>query len=787
MSEPAFFAAHRRSADWLVRSAWPFAWIAGDAAVPTVCAYRLDLDSPAAERVRIIVTADERYRLYCDGRLVGSGPAIGTRLRWQADAYELDLAAGPHRLLAVVWSVGAADGDFATDGIAHGFALGVDGAANPRFATGAAPWRWRALPGYRFRKSHLAHWTVPDLQRDAAATDWAAEAGDGDGWQPARPLSPVHHAAPVEAFPARLVEVSPLPPPLHRRWTALRVRHAEILPAGGDPAGLPLGADDPAWRAAVEGLVLRGDALRVPAGTTLRAVIDLGTYVTAWPEVSAGGAGGTLDLRWMEAMSQEPVTRSGIPKGNRDRIDGRYVGGPGDALALDAPVREWRPLFWRAGRYLVVTAAAGTAPLLVAGLALVESRYPLEQESRLEVGDPALMAVLPLCLRTLQATAHDQFTDSPYYERMQYLGDTRIDCLNGYVLTRDARLAAKALRMVDSQLQPGGLTVSRCPTRNLQVIPPFSLWYVGMVHDHAWWRGDAALARALMPGVRGVLDAFLRHRAADGTIGGIEGWNFCDWAQGFPNGEPPGSDAGSGPLNLQVLMALGWAEELELALAEPELAARWRRLRQALAAAVQRAFWDDAAGAWSDVRGGGVRRSRHAQALAALCPDLDAGRRRRGLERMSADPSQVQASLYFTHYLIEAWARHGEGGRIREALDFWTALPAQGFVTLPEQPEPSRSDCHAWSAHPLFHVAATIAGIRPDAFGFARVRVAPCPGPIPALAVRVPHPGGGWIAAELDFGGGAVRGGIALPDGVEGVFAWGGAERPLHPGANRIG
>lgn len=787
MIEPAFFAAHRRRADWIVRSAWPFAWISGDVQPPAVCAYRLEVDSLAPERLRVIVSADERYRLFCDGRLVGSGPAIGTRLRWQADAYDLDLAAGPHRLLAVVWSVGAVDGDFATDGIAHGFALGVDGEANPRFATGTAPWQWHALPGYRFRKSHLAHWTVPDLHRDAAASDWAAEAGAGEGWQPARVVSPVHHVAPVEAFPARLVEVSPLPPPLHRPWTDLRVRHAELLPAGADTAERPLGDDDAIWRGRVDGLLRGGTPLRVPAGRTLRAVVDCGTYLTAWPEVAAGGAGGTLDLRWMEALSLQPVRGSSIPKGDRSAIAGRYTGGPGDTLALDAAVRDWRPLFWRSGRFLVVTATAGADELALTTLCLTETRYPLEQEARLEVDDPALAGILPLCLRTLQANASDQFTDTPYYERMQYLGDARLDCLNSYILTRDARLAAKALRMVDSQVQPGGLTVSRCPTRNLQVIPPFSLWYVGMVHDHAWWRGDAALVRQLMPGVRGVLDAFLRHRAADGTIGAIEGWNFCDWAAGFPNGEPPGSAEGSGPLNLQVLIALGWAEELELALDEPELAARWRRIRLALAAAVQRAFWDDAAGAWTDRRGGGVRLSRHAQALAALCPDLDAGRVRRGLQRMDGDPALVQASLYFTHYLIEAWARHGQGGRIRQALDFWTALPAQGFVTLPEQPEPSRSDCHAWCAHPLFHVAATIAGIRPAGFGFARVRVAPCPGPLPSLAVRIPHPGGGWVGAELAFAGGAVRGEVTLPDGVDGVFAWGGAERPLRPGLNRIG
>lgn len=786
MTEPAFFAAHRRAAAWIDRSAWPFAWISGGRPAPTVGAYRLRFTSPAAEQLRLVVSADERYRLYCDGRLLASGPEIGTRFRWQADAIDLALKAGEHCLLAVVWSVGDRDGDFATDGIGHGFALGIDGEANPRLATGTAAWEWHELPGYRFRKSPLAHWTVPDLHRDGSAADWEVEEGRGEGWIPAVAGSAVHHVADVEVHPARLVEVGTLPPQTHVPWRRLAVRHAEVIDSAAlDPADLPLGANDPRWREAVQALVEGRNHLAVPARTTLRAVIDCQDYVTAWPELSAGGFAAGIDLTWMEALSLERVRGASIPKGNRGEIAGRFVGGTVDRFRLDRAVRSYRPLFWRSGRFLVLTVASGEQPVTVAGLRLVETRYPLEQESHIEPADPALARVLPLCLRTLQVNAHDQYSDTPYYERMQYLGDCRLDCLTTYAITRDARLPAKALRMVDAQRMPDGLTVSRTPTRNLQVIPPFSLWYVGMVRDHLWWRGDEALVRELMPGVRGVIERFLRARRDDGSIGFLEGWNFCDWAKGFPHGEPPGTSTGSGPMNLQVLMALDWAAELEEALGEPELAARWRRLSSELAGAVTAAFWDEARGAWTDDREGGAL-SQHAQVLAALCAGLDPGRRWRGMQRVASDPALVRSSIYFSHYLIEAWAAQGEGQRVAGVLDFWKALPDQGFVSLPEQPEPSRSDCHAWSAHPLFHAVATLAGIRPDAPAFARVRIAPCPGPLPALNVAIPHPAGGEISASLRFAGATVEGTVVLPAGLEGTFVWQGDEQVLRPGTNRI-
>ena len=74
-----------------------------------------------------------------------------------------------------------------------------------------------------------------------------------------------------------------------------------------------------------------------------------------------------------------------------------------------------------------------------------------------------------------------------------YVGDTRLEVLTTYALTRDTRLPRKALRMFDISRQLDGLTQSRYPTRVFQSIPPFSLWWVMMVHDYARWRDDMGL------------------------------------------------------------------------------------------------------------------------------------------------------------------------------------------------------------------------------------------------------------------------------------------------------
>ncbi|MEK7415885.1 MAG: alpha-L-rhamnosidase C-terminal domain-containing protein [Planctomycetota bacterium] len=785
MSEPASFLAHRRSAPWITRAAWPFAWITGTQAPPTVDAFRLNFTSATNEQVRLVVTADEHYRLYLDGKLVRSGPEIGTRWRWQADAIELELSAGTHQLLAIVWSVDKDNGEYAMDGIAHGFALGVDGEANPRFATGTAAWEWHSLPGYTFRKSPLAHWTVPDVHRDASATDWSAEIGQGTGWAPARVGSPVHHQADVEAFPARFVEVGELPAPIHRPWTSFTVRHAEVLQPGIDRNATPLGTNNAALVTQCASMLTGATPLVVPPRTTIRYIIDCDNYVTAWPEFTASGNGATIITEWAESLFVRPAGDPHQDKGNRNDVAGRYAFGIGDRVCCDATSHHWRPLYWRSGRYLILTISTADAAATLSNFMLFEDRYPLEQESTIALAHEGLTRAFPLCLRALQVNAHDLFSDTPYYERMQYIGDTRIDCLVNFVISRNRHLTSKALRMIDSQRVPSGLTTGRCPTRNMQVIPPFSLWYVGMVHDHLWWNGNAALIQDLMPGVRAILEAFLRKRRTDGTIGHIEGWNFTDWTRGFSFGEVLGTKDGSSHASLQVLMALKQVEELETAFGESEFAARCRRQRSELARALTAIFWSEQHGRWADDREH-LSFSQHAQALAALCPDLDADKRKRGLSTLRTDPTLAQATIYFTHYLMEAWAATGDEQSIADALAFWSWLPHQGFKALPESPEPSRSDCHAWGAHPIYHTVASIAGIRPAAPGFKRVRVAPCLGAIPSVNVRIPHPDGDWIAATLQTTDGRLRGSITLPAGITGSIVWKQNESTMKPGVNQI-
>ena len=92
------------------------------------------------------------------------------------------------------------------------------------------------------------------------------------------------------------------------------------------------------------------------------------------------------------------------------------------------------------------------------------------------------------------------------------------------------------------------------------------------------------------------------------------------------------------------------------------------------------------------------------------------------------------ASLYFRFYLSRALEAAGLGDEYVGLLQPWRELLAKGLTTWPEHPEPSRSDCHAWSAHPAFDLLRIVAGNRPFGAGLpgredrAPPRTAPAPG-----------------------------------------------------------
>jgi len=736
------------------------------------------------------LSADQRYELTLDGEPVSFGPDRGDVAHWSFASYRVALPAGSHRFEALVAWIGPHAPD-AQHSHAPGFIFAAEGELAETLDSGRGGWQVARVEGWSFEASPLP-WSVgspqtidgarlhgadPDWRQPKTVTGPMRASRHGvmrDGWRLRPTRLPEQRREPVQAGRPRALIEGDAP-----RRTPIEPEHVEAAEQAADWAALLVG----------EGSVT------IPADRRLALLVDLEDYYCAFPQLRlGGGAGSRVGVAWTEALYEtDDQGRATRHKGDRDEVLGKVFASRGfrgyDDFFLNdgGEGRDYRSWWWRAGRYLLIEVETADEPLVIERFSLLETRYPLEDEGRFQSSDPELDATHPLMVRGMQMCSHETYMDCPYYEQLMYTGDTRLEMLVTYLMTPDARLPQRGIELFDWSrgTWQWELPAGRYPSRKAQIIPGYSLIWISMLRDFAYWRDDPAFLRERLPGMRGVIEQFRQRLGPSGLLEELAGWPFTDWVPEWETGvAPDGREGISSINNLFLVQSLRHAAEVEEAHGDPLLALRNQRLADELSAEIVARFWVEERGLLADDEAH-QHFSEHAQCLALLNGVLDEDRAAACFDALLKAEDLSRASIYFSHYLFETLKQHDRGDLIVEKMDFWKNLVRQGLKTPVEQPEPSRSDCHAWGSHPLFHGRASLFGLRPATPGFGEVEIAPSPGPLTRLEIRAPHPAG-WIEGALEFDGETCRGSVTLPDGVTGTFHWQGNETDLKPGVNEL-
>lgn len=749
------------------------AWIGESAAagLPRFLRFRCPFDG-TGEPLRIRLSADQRYVLLLDGRIVGRGPALGDLNGWHSQAYAFTPEKGRHLLEAVVWSLGVGDRPSAQLASRTSFVLKADGPYDGQLTTGRARWEVGTLVG-----------TAP------AGLGAKGEAF-GAGCQFVVTGTSVLDEKPVRFVPASIIR----PSAPDYSFVGVRAEGWHVV-----PSILP----EQLHRTIRPGDIPRPFA--VTAHKRVELVFDLGNYYCGYPQMSvSGGRGAKITWGWTEALRDpsvrdayswaDPAAKATCSKGDRARKEGMSF--VDDYALVDRFLCDGRACarfttpWWRCGRWCRIVVETDDEPIEVTDISIDETRYPVEKESFFETDDPSLSPIESMCVRGVQMCAHELMYDCPFWEQQMYPGDCRVSFLALTAVSSDDRLIRQSLGLFDAARRPDGSIPMNWPSGHDQHSVTWTLAWVISLGDYALWHADRNWLASRLPGLEHTMLALGRFENERGLLDNVPGWSYVDWVAEWRKNQfaPPGAGKELGEsavLNLLYLSGMRAAVQALEACGEFERAACWRQKGARLGRTIRERFWNEPSGRMADTPKANSY-SEHAQALAITTDILSKEEAARALSALVRGEGLAKASSFGLNCVFEAFAKAGRGDLVLERLGCWRSYVAQRMNCPLESEVFPRSDCHGFGAHPLFHFHAAVAGVTPAAPFFGKVRVAPAPGPLRRLHARTPHPKG-FVETDLVFDGrGGVFGDVRMPAGIAGEFVWQGSRLALTNASTRI-
>ncbi len=777
---PLLAAAAEGQGEELLGKPWSARWISVPGASTSgygVYLFRRTIElERQPERFVVHVSGDQRYRLFVNGHAVSWGPARGDLFHWRYETVDVApyLEAGRNVFAAQVWNFGELAPE-AQVTLETGFLLQGEGVDT------GTKWKCRRDAAYsaiEFTTGQMHGYYVagPGDRVRGADHPWGWEGKDYDdtvGWDAAVVVSPAAGRDASDVHSRWMLVPRSIPAMEERTERLQKLRRATGVEAtGAFPA--------------------EAVRVRIPAATRAVLLLDQTYLTTAYPELTvSGGRDAVVRMRYAESLFEPPAPGSrSMRKGNRDEVEGKVFIGNHDEFVPDGGSRRrFRPLWWRTYRYLELDIETRDQALEIEDLTGTYVGFPFERRAEFNADDAELNRILDVGWRTARLCAHETYMDCPYYEQLQYVGDTRVQGLVSLFTAGDARLMRNAIDQINDSRQSDGCTMSRYPTRLEQYIPGFALWWIGMVHDYWRYVDEPQFVRRMLPGVRAVLSFFEGFRKENGSLGPLPWWRYFDWVPGWQGGNAPQDADGSSALfDMLLLMAWRWAGDLENDLGLRGMAQFDREREQQLRETVQKLYWDDDKGLYADTPSR-QQFSQHANTLAVLSNVIGGERGREVMRRALSARGLAEPGLFFRFYVHQALAAVGDGDRYLDQLGEWRGMLAKGLTTFAENVDrtdgSSRSDCHAWSASPNIELLRTVLGVDSAAPGFRQVAVRPHLGKLMTVAGSVPHPKGA-VEVRVERTGSGFTARVVLPRDTTGWFEYAGVRRELAPGENRI-
>ncbi|MFX0555413.1 alpha-L-rhamnosidase C-terminal domain-containing protein [Maribacter sp. CXY002] len=779
--------SERWNAQWITGPGTPInSWTASrDASLKEYGVFKfrkkLELEKKPSSFV-VLVSGDNRYKLYVNGTLISQGPARGNLYFWNYETVDLApfLKVGENVVAALVWN----DGNVKPEAqITHltGFILQGYSEKEELINTNET-WKTIEDESYQPLQVRVGGYYVAgpgelvDMSKNIQA--WEKFDYNDDRWVNARTIGTGNLKQYAVNSSGWMLVPSPIP---QMEMTKERLASTRRTSNVDVPNLFPAEKVD----------------FSIPANSEATILLDQGHLTNAYPTlVFSGGKNAQIGMSYAESLfihTDEDISGPWLPelpKGNRNKVDGKIFIGKKDSILSNGTQKQvYSPLWWRTYRYVQLTVKTQNEPMTINDFYGIFTGYPFTQNASLEINSPEMDQIMEIGWRTARLCAFETYMDCPYYEQLQYIGDARIQALVSYFNSGDDLLARYGLTLMDHSRIPEGITMSRYPTDLDQQIPTFSLWWVAMLHDYYRYRPDAEFIKNKLPGTREVMSFFASYQQVDGSLKNVPYWVFTDWAEGDGwnfGMAPKGENGESAILDLQLLWVYQQAAELEGDLGLKDFQKLYTERAEQLKKTIRKKYWDQGKELFADTADKKFF-SQHVNSLAILSGAITGEEATALARNILTDISLVQASIYFKFYLHQALVKAGLGDDYMKWLDKWRENIAMGLTTWAEDSDVSkaRSDSHAWGSSPNIEFFRVLLGIDSDAPGFAKVKIEPHLGDIKEIGGQMPHPQG-MISVKYNVLKKGLEANITLPNNVTGTFIWLGKPYELKPGTTNL-
>lgn len=631
---------------------------------------RRAFDASAGENLSLTITADDYYKLYVNGTLIGVGPAQAYADRYPTNTYDLSkyLVEGKNLIAVHVFYMGTLTRAWQSGDQRQGLwmqltdengsvVLQSDKNCRAFFPTA---WKERGLLGYQTQ-------FIEEVSGSEIPENWKNINFDDSAWHEAQENPQDDHVLmPQLTPPVDVYEQKPV-----------------LLEKRGNTWFADMGEE-------------------IVGTVTLRAKAE---------------SKKTLTLRMGEELREDGSVRCPM----RCNCDYTLL------WHLSGRDEDETDFFdYMAFRYIEIDDEDGC--VLPDSIRVVARNYPMKKDVGIFKSNNAFAdSIFKICRRGVEMGAQEAFLDCPSREKGQYLGDGTITAHAHLLLTGDKDMYRKMLLdfAASAVICPGLMAVA--PGNEMQEIADYSCQYPEQIMTYYELTGDIDTVRLLMPTVDALEDYFDRWGNEKGLIDGLtEKWNLVDWPHNLRDDYDFVIDQPIKPGMHNVINAFYYGLKINADRMRALLRLPLRNTAEKVRCAYINVFRREN-GLFRDAEG-----SEHTALHSVVLPlyygitaaeDVPAA-----VELIRK--KKLCCGVYMAYFVLKALAKHGEYDLMNELLfsddiHSWGNMLREGATSCWEawgrDQKANTSLCHPWASAPIIIMIEDMAGIRAAKPGFAEV------------------------------------------------------------------